>query len=84
MREALGVWVGVVSPYLYFVLCRVRGVVRSSDNPGVVTTLLQFHHDIDEAGDTALHSFTQCSIVLCQYPPAVTTGGGGHHTHTQT
>ena len=80
----IGVLVGVgggASPYLHFVLCRTRGVVRGSNDPGVITTLLQFHHDINEPSNTALHSFTQCSVVLGQYPSAA-TAAAEDITHT--
>ena len=50
--------------YLDSVLGRAGDVVRGPDDPRVVTALLQFHHDIDEASDAALHSFTQSTIVL--------------------
>jgi hypothetical protein len=37
----------------------------------VVTALLQFHDDVDETSDTALHSLAKGLVVLRQYPPTV-------------
>lgn len=36
----------------------------------MVAAFLEFHHDVNEASDAALHSFTQCLVVLSQNPPA--------------
>ena len=54
--------------HLDSLLGRAGEVVWVPDDPRVVTALLQLHHDIDEARDAALHSFTQCLVVLSQNP----------------
>lgn len=44
-------------------------VVRRLDEVAVVATLLQLHHDVQEARRTAFGTFTQSFVVPGQDPP---------------
>ena len=43
----------------------------------MVAAFLELHHEVDEACDAALHSFTEGLIILSQDPPDVGKGRGG-------